>query len=623
MTNDDRRPRGVPVKLIDDVRTFLPRGNTLDDRAFAQRHLLLCWMLLLHIPAILALAIVQGFGVPGALIGVAAPAVGLLLARLLRTRRLRSFFATAGLVACSVAIVHLTGGQTEAHFHFFILIGFIALYQDWVPLAWAFVLTALSHGIGSAIDADIIFDHPAAIDRPWIWTYIHVAGVLSACVGAVLLSRYSERETDRALALAEELAHAEVERSSRDAEQQKMVSDLFVNLARRNQSLLNRQLTLIDELESSEADPDALADLFKLDHFATRMRRNAESLLVLSGEEPPRRWGEDVGLGDVVRAAAAEVEDFPRVSVVVEENVSVSGRVVADAAHLLAELIENATSFSPPGQPVTVRYHDVLDASGDCVITIEDRGIGMAADDIAAANEELAQPTDVGVDLSQMLGFHVVARLARRHLIGVRLIETPGGGLTAIVRLPSAIFTRHGDGPDRRPSRSTGPVLVGPAPAPQPPVTAGVAAHGASPTPVIDLRDNPPAATPAERPTSPPSLPVSLSPVPPPGARLEQRVPQTHISPELRTNGNGSNLGNGLSTGSGSDHHSSSHNGHGATNGDVHGRAPGPDGARTRSPEDVRLTMSRFQRQRNQARRDMSSHPPPPPPPPSGEGTDG
>ena len=129
----------------------------------------------------------------------------------------------------------------------------------------------------------------------------------------------------------------------------KGMGDLFVNLARRNQSLVQRQLELLDDLERNEHDPAALDALFKLDHMATRMRRNAESLLVLSGAEQPRQWQQPIALIDVVRAAAAEIADFPRVELVgIDDDLAVSGRAVSDVAHLLAELLENATSFSPP-----------------------------------------------------------------------------------------------------------------------------------------------------------------------------------------------------------------------------------------------------------------------------------
>ncbi|HEU4898428.1 MAG TPA: nitrate- and nitrite sensing domain-containing protein, partial [Actinomycetota bacterium] len=152
------------------------------------------------------------------------------------------------------------------------------------------------------------------------------------------------------------------------------VGDMFLNLARRSQSLIDRQLELIDDLERTEADPDALENLFKLDHLATRMRRNAEDLIVLSGAEPARRWSQPVPLVDVVRAALAEVEDYNRVELLPIDDIGVAGQAVSDVVHLLAELIENATSFSPPGTKVQVAGQQV---SNGYVLEIEDRGLGM------------------------------------------------------------------------------------------------------------------------------------------------------------------------------------------------------------------------------------------------------
>ena len=162
------------------------------------------------------------------------------------------------------------------------------------------------------------------------------------------------------------------------------MGDLFVNLARRNQSLVQRQLELLDDLERNEHDPAALDALFKLDHMATRMRRNAESLLVLSGAEQPRQWQQPIALIDVVRAAAAEIADFPRVELVgIDDDLAVSGRAVSDVAHLLAELLENATSFSPPDTAVVVS--GAVSATG-FVLAVSDQGIGMPPERIAEAN---------------------------------------------------------------------------------------------------------------------------------------------------------------------------------------------------------------------------------------------
>jgi HAMP domain-containing protein len=219
----------------------------------------------------------------------------------------------------------------------------------------------------------------------------------------------------------------------------KSIGDMFLNLARRSQSLIDRQLELIDDLERTEADPDALENLFKLDHLATRMRRNAEDLIVLSGAEPARRWTQPVPLVDVVRAALAEIEDYNRVELLPIDDVGVAGQAVADVVHLLAELIENATSFSPPGTKVQVAGQQV---SNGYVLEIEDRGLGMNDEELVEANERLANPPVVDFALSRMLGLYVVARLAQRYRIKVQLRHSWYGGITALVLLPPNVVVR-------------------------------------------------------------------------------------------------------------------------------------------------------------------------------------
>jgi signal transduction histidine kinase len=419
--------RGVAL-----VRDYLPRGNTLDDETFRRRHLLLCWVLALHVPALFAFGLWQGFGVRHSAIEVAVPLACLAFARMARNRRVAAFFVTAGLVYCSSALVHLSYGSIEAHFHFFILIGLIALYQDWVPFVWNVVFTVLSHGLGSALASDAMFNHPAGQQRPWTWAVVHGVAVLAACVGEIVFWKNTEREQQRNVTLVASMAAAE-------AEQREAVSELLVNLARRNQSLLNRQLGLISVLEQRERQPDVLDDLFQLDHLATRIRRNAESLLVLSGDEPSRLWGRPVPLPEVVRAAAAEVEEYRRVDVQVNDHLEVVGRAVADVAHLLAELIENATTFSPPSRPVLVRSHLAVGEPRGFVVSVEDVGIGMSDDELQRANEVLTDAPEVDLRRSTLLGFHVVARLAARYGITVSVAATPGGGVTALVRLPGAL----------------------------------------------------------------------------------------------------------------------------------------------------------------------------------------
>ena len=432
---DGGRP-GFFARLVQTVRTYLPRGNNLDEATFARRHLFLSWVLGLHVPGLFILGATQGYGLWHVALELTVPVACVAFGQLAINRRLASFFVTAGLVFCSVVLVHLSGGVIEAHFHFFILIGLIALYQDWVPFLWNVVFTVLSHGLGSAIAGDIMFVHGQGQNRPWVWAGIHGVAVLAACVGEIIFWKHTEQEQQRNVELVAEVAEA-------DAARQKAMSDLLVNLARRNQSLLNRQLTVITDLELRERQPDVLEDLFRLDHLATRIRRNAESLLVLSGDEPPRRWGNPVALGDVVRAAAAEVEDYRRVEVLVNDHIDVEGRAVADLAHLLAELIENATTFSPPSSQVQVRSHLSAGDQISTVISIEDSGIGMSDDDLAASNLLLAEAPEVDLGRSTMLGFHVVARLATRYGISVRLAPTPGGGVTAMVTLPGDLVSNR------------------------------------------------------------------------------------------------------------------------------------------------------------------------------------
>jgi signal transduction histidine kinase len=441
LTEKGRR-RGPIRRAFRTMMDYLPRGNTLDDETFRRRHLLMCWILGLHLPALFAFGVWRGYGVSHSALEIAPPAACLVLARLARNRRLAAFFVTAGLVFCSSVLVHLSGGTIEAHFHFFILIGLIALYQDWVPFLWNVVFTVLSHGLGSTIAADLMFNHSAAQNRPWSWSVVHGVAVLAACIGVIIFWKNTELEQHRSNRLASDLAESELAAVQAQAAQRQSISELFVNLARRNQSLLDRQLALISELEQQENTPDALSDLFQLDHLATRIRRNAESLLVLSGDEPPRLWGRAVPLSEVVRAAAAEVEDYPRVEVLVSDYLEVSGRVVADLSHLLAELIENATMFSPPTSGVRVRTHLVPGEGRTFLLSIEDVGIGLSDEHMQAANELLADPPDVDPRRST-LGFHVVGRLALRLGLRVSLAHTPGGGVTALVTLPQDVVSER------------------------------------------------------------------------------------------------------------------------------------------------------------------------------------
>jgi signal transduction histidine kinase len=217
------------------------------------------------------------------------------------------------------------------------------------------------------------------------------------------------------------------------------VNAMFVNLSRRSQSLVERQIRLIDDLEQGEQDSERLANLFQMDHLATRMRRNSENLLVLAGHEVSRRWTGPVGLVDVLRAAVSEIEQYERVTLNVQPGIAVRGQAVSDVVHLLAELAENATSFSAAETPVAVSGH--LLNSGGVLLDITDQGVGMGAEEMAHANWRLDNPPVVDVAVSRRMGLFVVARLAARHGIRVRLRPASMGGLTALVWLPDEVIS--------------------------------------------------------------------------------------------------------------------------------------------------------------------------------------
>jgi signal transduction histidine kinase len=222
------------------------------------------------------------------------------------------------------------------------------------------------------------------------------------------------------------------------------VSDVFRNLARRNQALLHRQLGLLDGMERRADEPEQLEDLFRIDHLTTRMRRHAEGLIILSGDSPGRSWSQPVPFIDVLRAAVAEVEDYTRVHVEVRTRSALSGQAVADVVHMLAELIENATVFSPPS--TRVRIQGELVGRGFAV-EIEDRGLGLSAERLAEINRDLADVPAFDLAESDRLGLFITARLAHRHDIKVTLRPSPFGGTTAIVIIPLNLVVSDDDTP--------------------------------------------------------------------------------------------------------------------------------------------------------------------------------
>lgn len=255
------------------------------------------------------------------------------------------------------------------------------------------------------------------------------------------------------------LQRAAVEAAVKQADMRRGVSEVFVNLARRNQVLLHRQLTLLDTMERRTENSDELADLFRLDHLTTRMRRHAEGLVILSGAAPSRQWRKPIQLMDVVRAAVAEVEDYERIEVRRLPRIGVGGPAVADLTHLIAELLENATVFSPPHTAVQVLGERV---SNGFTLEIHDRGLGMPPEVLLDANLRLAETPDFELSDTDRLGLFVVSRLAQRQNVRVSLQKSPYGGTTAVVFIPAALLTdapdTHGTGfrLDRRAERAIG-----------------------------------------------------------------------------------------------------------------------------------------------------------------------
>ncbi|MEU9416559.1 nitrate- and nitrite sensing domain-containing protein [Streptomyces sp. NPDC048272] len=332
------------------------------------------------------------------------------------------------------------------------------------------------------------------------------------------------------------------------------VSGVFVNLARRSQVLVHKQLTLLDSMERRSDDPGELDDLFRLDHLTTRMRRHAESLIILSGAAPGRAWRMPIPLTNVVRAAVSEIEEYPRVEVHGLVEAAVVGGAVADLTHLLAELIENATQFSPPHTKVRVSGEPV---GAGYVLEVEDRGLGMGREALHDANRRIEQSEALDLFDSDRLGLFVVSRLAARQGVRVHLRPSPYGGTTAVVLLPNSLLqaaitaaaddpaetTATGKGTATATSKATAkttatakakatgpspvatPVTVGAVPVPDAVVESGEP----RPAAVAPLRPRGPvgAATRAQVPATAPAGAASVT-------ELPRRVRQASLVPQLR-----------------------------------------------------------------------------------------
>ncbi|MDG4796740.1 nitrate- and nitrite sensing domain-containing protein [Micromonospora sp. WMMD1082] len=351
--------------------------------------------------------------------------------------------------------------------------------------------------------------------------------VIAAMVVSVTTTRAVARQSQR-LRDADVGREAAVRTAGEEAELRRAVREVFLNLARRTQALVHRQLTLLDSMQRREQDPAQLVELFRVDNLATRTRRNAENLIVLSGGTPARTWRDSVPMMDVVRGAVGEVEEYTRVTVVPIGGVSLAGRAVGDTIHLLAELIENGLSFSPHHTTVEVRGQ--LVANG-FAIEIEDRGLGMTEEDRAAANHRMAERGEPNRAEASRLGLHVVSRLGDRHGVRVRLTESVYGGTSAVVLIPSALITVTGAEPGG--TRADAPAPVD-GPGRDAPAEAhlGVGADNAGlPT---RSRRGPARSSALDAPTIPIGLPVTAEQDGPAVAGLPVRVRQANLAPGLR-----------------------------------------------------------------------------------------
>ncbi|MEW2358157.1 nitrate- and nitrite sensing domain-containing protein [Spirillospora sp. NPDC029432] len=266
------------------------------------------------------------------------------------------------------------------------------------------------------------------------------------------------------------------------AELRRGIRDVLLSLARRTQTLVHRQLSMLDTMERRrDIDPKDLEELFRLDHLATRMRRNAENLIVLSGAIPARGWRRSVPMVDVVRAAVGEVEDYTRVQVLPFGPIELTGRAVGDVTHLLAELIENAVSFSPPDTVVQIGGH--LVASG-FAIDIEDRGLGLTDEKLADVNARIADPPEFNLQSSVQLGLFVVGKLAERYGLQVMLKRSAYGGTTAVVVIPRELVIEDPAAAARTPAA---PAVTAPA---EDGAESGAAQAGPRPVPAGATTEN-------------------------------------------------------------------------------------------------------------------------------------
>lgn len=417
-----------------------------------------------------------------------------------------------------------------------ILSGLIGL---WLLILVGIVLRVLYRAIKSPIERLTEHAHQIAlIELPEIVSQMR-RGEIDELPQVAEIVAESDDEIGELVHAFNNMHRTAVELAAEQANSRRVVADMFVNLGRRNQRLVNRLLKGLTVLEQHEEDPDKLASLYEIDHVATRMRRNAESLLVLAGSGQSRRWDQPVPMYDIARASLAEVENYERVQIDASDTARVDGGVVADLTHLLAELVENALSFSPPSSPVEIVARN---ADGGLVIAVSDHGVGMSPERLAAANEQIMQAAGEDETPSEFLGHYVVGRLAVRHGIFVELLAGPAGGVTARVVLPSSAVAADESPQTGHPAYA--PELAQPASSPSPAAsmpTVSSPSPAVSPTPVASSLSEQSPRTPqplAHTETSPAQAPSIESPLQPtlhpvaPVAPTVEPQPTMHFDPD-------------------------------------------------------------------------------------------
>src|SRR5215469_10575993 len=340
-------------------------------------------------------------------------------------------WAAAAAAALDGALDGLPGFRSAAPHHQAVLESSVIIGAGLVVvlvallLAWAFTRRVARELASLAAGAGQLAAQQQPGGAPW-------TGTSAAEVEAVAAALLSMQRTASAA--------AEAEAGVRNGLRQ-----ILASLGKRNQSLLHRQLRIIDTLEQQAESPSALGELFALDHLTTRMRRHAESLSIISGAAPARSWSGPVPVIDVIRSAVSEIEDYQRVTVLTDATETVIAAAVTDLIHLLAELIENATLFSPSTTRVEVRAERVANGFA---IEVEDRGLGMEPGQLTVINEQLADPPDFDMADADRLGLFVTGRLAAKHAIQVSLTTSAYRGIKAIVLLPDAIVITPPDSAD-------------------------------------------------------------------------------------------------------------------------------------------------------------------------------